>query len=133
MSTQPFPAPHSPQPPPSEPDAGAANGGVPAQGKTPQNTPRHTASLWTTYRIAPEWEAGGGLVASSKRYVNNFETSEIAGYKRYDATLAYIQKAYEVRLSLQNITDKTYFEAASGGRAVPVRGRTAIVTGTFRY
>ncbi|HYC45320.1 MAG TPA: TonB-dependent siderophore receptor [Burkholderiales bacterium] len=109
------------------------SGAVAAQGKTPQNTPRHTASLWTTYRIAPEWEAGGGLVASSKRFVNNFETAEIAGYTRYDATLAYIQKAYEVRLNLQNITDKTYFETASGGRAVPVRGRTAIVTGTFRF
>lgn len=107
--------------------------GIASAGKTLQNTPKHNASVWTTYSFTEHWEAGGGLLYSSDRYVNNFETAQIDGYTRADATLAYKQKAYDVRLNLQNLTDKKYFEAASGGRATPVRGRTAIVTVAYRF
>ncbi|RJG00249.1 TonB-dependent receptor [Noviherbaspirillum sedimenti] len=110
-----------------------ADAGIRSQGKTLQNTPRHSASIWSTYSFAGNWEAGGGLVYSSDRFVNNFETAMIDGYTRVDATLAYRQKKYDVRLSLQNLTDKKYFESASGGRATPVKGRTAIVTLAYRF
>ncbi len=111
----------------------AASPYVFSQGKTLQNTPRHSASLWTTYSFGGRWEAGGGLVYSSDRYVNNFETAVIDGYTRADATLAYKEQKYDVRLSLQNLTDKKYFETASGGRATPVKGRSAIVTVAYRF
>ncbi|MFD2270729.1 TonB-dependent receptor domain-containing protein [Undibacterium arcticum] len=63
-----------------------------AQGKTLANTPRHSASLWSTYSFLDHWEAGGGLVYSADRTVNNFESAQIDGYTRIDATLAYKQK-----------------------------------------
>jgi len=104
-----------------------------AEGKTFLNTPRHTATLWTTYRVTPAWEVGGGALYSSKRYLNNYESAMVDGYTRFDATLAYLQKAYDVRLSLQNLTDKKYFETASVGRATPVKGRSAMVTVAYRF
>lgn len=107
--------------------------GLRAEGKAFPNTPRHTATLWSTYRVTPEWEVGGGALYSSKRYLNNYETAMLDGYTRFDATFAYLQKAYEVRLNLQNLTDKKYFETASAGRAVPAAGRTAIVTVAYRF
>ena len=107
--------------------------GIPAEGKTYLNTPRHTATLWTTYRVTPSWEVGGGALYSAKRYLNNYETAVIDGYTRFDATLAYLQKAYDIRLSLQNLTDKKYFETASAGRATPVKGRSAMVTVAYRF
>ncbi len=107
--------------------------GIPAEGKTYLNTPRHTATLWTTYRVTPSWEVGGGALYSSKRYLNNYETAVIDGYTRFDASLAYLQKAYDIRLSLQNLTDKKYFETASAGRATPVKGRSAMVTVAYRF
>jgi catecholate siderophore receptor len=107
--------------------------GIPAQGKTFMNTPRHTATLWSTYSITPAWEAGGGVLYSSKRYLNNYETAMVDGYTRVDATIAYLQKNYDVRLSLQNLTDEKYFEAASAGRATPVKGRAATVTLRYRF
>lgn len=107
--------------------------GIPAEGKTYLNTPRHTATLWTTYRVTPAWEVGGGALYSAKRYLNNYETAVIDGYTRFDASLAYLQKAYDIRLSLQNLTDKKYFETASAGRATPVKGRSAMVTVAYRF
>lgn len=107
--------------------------GIRAEGKTLQNTPRHNATMWTTYSFLGNWEAGGGVVYSSKRNINNFETAFIDGYTRVDASLAYKQPGYDVRFNLQNLTDKVYFEAASGGRATPVKGRSAMVTVAYRF
>jgi catecholate siderophore receptor len=47
--------------------------------------------------------------------------------------VAYLQKSWEVRLNLQNLSDEVYFEASSAGRAAPVRGRTALISGTVRF
>ncbi len=107
--------------------------GVASQGKTLQNTPRHNASLWTTYSILGSWEAGGGLVYSSERYVNNFETAIVDGYTRVDASLAFKQPKYDIRFNLQNATDKKYYEVASGGRASPVKGRALLMTVAYRF
>lgn len=104
-----------------------------AQGKKLQNTPRHSASAWTTYSFCANWEAGGGIVYSSQRNVNNFEDAVVDGYIRYDATIAYKQKSYDLRLNLQNLSDKAYFETASGGRATPVKGRSAVFTVSYRF
>ncbi|MGM9489118.1 TonB-dependent receptor [Ideonella sp. YS5] len=107
--------------------------GIVAQGKTAPNTPRHNATVWTTWRFAPQWELGGGMQYASERWLNNFETAKVDGYTRWDATVAYLQKSWEVRLNLQNLGDATYFEASSAGRATPVRGRTALISGTVRF
>lgn len=107
--------------------------GIRSQAKTLQNTPRHNASLWTTYSFLQNWEAGGGLVYASDRYVNNFETAMVDGYTRVDTSLAYKQPKYDIRLNLQNATDKKYYEVASGGRATPVKGRSVLMTVAYRF
>lgn len=110
-----------------------SNAGIPAEGKTLLNTPRHSASVWTTYRFAQSWEAGAGAVHVSDRYLNDFETALTDAYTRLDATLAYRQPKYELRLSLLNLGDEQYFETASSGRAVPAEGRKALVTLSYRF
>jgi|CXWL01.1.fsa_nt_gi catecholate siderophore receptor len=110
-----------------------ADAGIAAQGKTAPNTPRHNATLWTTARLAPQWQVGGGLLHSSSRTLNNYATAVIAGYTRLDATVAYVQKSFELRLNLQNLADRLYFEGSNAGRATPVRGRTVLASALYRY
>ena len=110
-----------------------ADAGIAAEGKRAPNTPRHNATIWTTARVAPEWEVGGGLLYSSSRTLNNYGTAVIGGYTRLDATLAYLQKSFELRLNLLNLGDREYFEGSSAGRATPVRGRTVLLTGIYRF
>ena len=107
--------------------------GIVSEGKTLQNTPRHNASMWTTYSFLQNWEAGGGLVYASERFVNNFESASVDGYTRVDASLAFKQPKYDIRFNLQNATDKKYYEVASGGRATPVKGRSLLVTAAYRF
>lgn len=107
--------------------------GIRSKGKALQNTPRHNASLWTTYSFSKNWEAGGGMVHASKRYVNNFESALVDSYTRIDASLAFRQPSYDIRFNLQNVSDEKYYEVASGGRATPVKGRAALVTVAYRF
>jgi catecholate siderophore receptor len=104
------------------------------QGMVPGNTPKHSGSIWSTYEFAPHWELGGGATAMSTRFLNNTDTVSVPKYVRFDATLAYRQKDYDIRLNLFNLTDKFYYDAliqSDGGRAVPGTGRSAMLS--FSY
>lgn len=103
------------------------------QDKELANTPHNMFSLWSTYQPIPHWELGGGLVYSSDRFVNNTNLVSIDGYTRYDATLAYRQTAYDVRLNLKNLSDEEYFEVASNGRATPAANRSAQLSLIYRF
>lgn len=109
------------------------SGNAVRNGNVLPNTPKHSASLWTTYTVGKEWEIGGGAIYVSERLVNNANTAAVDGYTRYDATLAYHRREYDVRLNLLNLSDERYFEVASGARAVPAAGRAAVATWTYRF
>jgi len=106
------------------------------QGKVPANTPRHSATLWTTYNLSRAWEAGTGVTYLSSRYASNTDVVTAPGFVRWDGTVAYRQQAYDVRFNLLNIADKQYINAlipSDGGRSVPGVGRTALLTLTTRF
>ena len=105
-------------------------------GKIPANTPRNTLTAWTTYEVAPHWEIGGGPVYMSKRYANATNTVSVGGYTRWDSTVAYKQKKYDVRLNVFNLTNKMYYDnliQSDGGRSVPGSGRTAMLSVDYRF
>ena len=106
------------------------------QGNTLANTPRHSASVWTTYNLTQEWEAGTGLTYLSERFANNQNTVKIPNYIRWDATIAYHRPKYDIRLNLLNITNRLNYESAipsDRGRSVPSIDRTALMTLTYRF
>src|SRR5215475_112719 len=106
------------------------------QGKVPANTPQNSASLWTTYNFAPQWEAGTGMVYLSNRYANNTNTVSVGSYFRWDATVAYHQPKYDIRLNLLNLTNDLSFLQlipSDRGRSVPGIARTALLTFTYKF
>ncbi|HEY8086044.1 MAG TPA: TonB-dependent siderophore receptor [Methylophilaceae bacterium] len=107
-----------------------------SQGKELANTPNNTAMIWTTYNPTAEWEIGGGATALSSVFASNTDVARAPGYTRYDATVAYHQPKYDLRLNLLNLTDKDYIASAipsDGGRFVPGAGRTLLGTATYRF
>ena len=111
---------------------GGNNGGV-RDGNVLPNTPKHSASLWTTYTLPRGWQIGGGLVHADDRIVNNANTAIVDGYTRVDATAAYVATRYTLRINLQNLTNADYFEVASGGRATPAARRAALASFTWTF
>ncbi|HEY7986750.1 MAG TPA: TonB-dependent siderophore receptor [Methylophilaceae bacterium] len=107
-----------------------------SQGKELANTPKNTAMIWTTYNPTAEWEIGGGVTALSRVYASNTDVATAPGYTRVDATVAYHQPKYDLRLNVLNLLDRDYIASAipsDGGRFVPGAGRTALATVTYRF
>jgi catecholate siderophore receptor len=105
-------------------------------GKDLANTPRDMATLWTTYKVTPQWETGGGATYMSSRFASNTNVVSAADYTRWDGTVAYHLPKYDIRLNFLNLTNKEYISTlipSDGGRSVPGSGRTAIITVAHRF
>jgi catecholate siderophore receptor len=81
---------------------------------------------------------GGGAIYQSVTAVNN-PTSEaqalnkVPNYWRFDAYASYAFKRVELQLNLNNLSDAFYYEQYYSGHAVPAAGRSATLTGSFRF
>ncbi len=98
------------------------------------NTPRNSFSLWTTYRFPFRLEIGGGARFGDKRFSNTTNNRFVESYWLLDATASYrINKFVDLRLNLNNITDKYYFDRITGGQVVPGAARTILFTTNFHF
>jgi catecholate siderophore receptor len=117
-------------------DARIVNGiAADTEGKVPANTAKSSATFWSTYAVTPELELGGGAIYVASRFANNTDSLRVPGYTRLDATVAWRQPRYDIRLNVFNLTDKHYYDAlipSDGGRAVPGTGVTGMLTFTYR-
>jgi catecholate siderophore receptor len=108
--------------------------GVPVEGKRLANVPEHSASLWTTYDIANQWQVGGGAFFVDKRYANTDNLNVVPSYVRGDVTVAYRPiKPLELRFNVINISDEKYFDAIHPSHVIPGNARTFLLTGTWRF
>ena len=72
--------------------------------------PRHTFSLWNSYRLHPRLSAGLGIVQRSDMFATITDTVTLPGYVRADAA-AYLTLRKDLRLqaNVENLFDKRYF------------------------
>ena len=99
------------------------------------NTPRHSASVWTTYAIAPRLTIGVGAFAMGKVYGNVQNTKWVPGYVRYDAMAAWrVNDRLSLQLNVQNLSDKTYFDKIYTTHYASVApGRSALLSANFSF
>lgn len=103
-------------------------------GKELINTPRNSFNLWTTYQFPFRLNVGGGARFVDKRYGNNINTRFVESYWLIDATASYqINKFVDVRLNLNNLTDKFYFDRITGGQVVPGAARSVLFSTNFHF
>jgi iron complex outermembrane receptor protein len=89
--------------------------------KTPENTPKHTASLFAEYRLqsVPGLALNGGLFFIGERPVNNENQADVGGYTTVSLGARYATKISgrptTFQAVLDNATDKQYWSAAGNG------------------
>ncbi len=98
------------------------------------NTPDHSVSLWTTYRMPGGFEMGAGGQYVGNR-TNSTTTVRLApAYTLYDAMVSYpVNHLLTLRLNVNNLTDERYIDRLSGGHFVPGAGRSASLTTSFNF
>jgi catecholate siderophore receptor len=116
-------------------DGEIVNGPVNVDGKDVP-VPEWSGSLWAVYRLGGGWEVGGGAFASSERWIDDQNRGEIPGYVRVDATLAYVQPKYDIRLNVFNVFDQVYYIGGYQNnpvRVVPGQPQSAMLTMRYRF
>jgi catecholate siderophore receptor len=112
------------------------------QGDPLANTPKHTFSTFTTYKITRQLALGGGAYYVSTSFGGNQGgagggTNRIyaPSYTRYDAFASWsINPKVDLQLNIQNLTDERYIARTNGvHHADPAPGRQAILTVNVKY
>ena len=90
-------------------------------GKTPENTPRRTASLFAEYRLpqVAGLSLNGGLFHVGKRAVNNLNQAWVGSYTTLSLGARYrtrvMGQAVTFQANLDNATDRDYWATAGNG------------------
>jgi catecholate siderophore receptor len=117
-------------------DSSSGAAGTEAVGSRPGLTPRHSGTIWTTYRVTQRWRVGGGLNArGADRPVGLAAGSAVAAPRFVTADLMaeYVLGELSYKLSLTNVTDKHYADFLYRGHYVPGRPRTLQATLAYRF
>lgn len=99
----------------------AANGtGAQGQGDRSALTPRHSASLWTTYRLHPLWRVGAGLNHRSEQNPEGARHITAAAFTTTDVMTEYtLSEASLLKLNITNLTDRRYADSLYRGFYMP--------------
>ncbi|MBS0514458.1 MAG: TonB-dependent siderophore receptor [Proteobacteria bacterium] len=104
-------------------------------GKTPENTPDTTASLFADYHpeALPGWSFNAGVYYMAKRAVNNLNQAHIPDYALVNAGVRYTTNLFDRKVTLQlnveNLADKSYWSAVGSGYLGYGKPRTLKFTG----
>jgi catecholate siderophore receptor len=105
-------------------------------GQNPGLSPSRQANLYTTYRIGDKWRIGGGFTAMSQNKPANSVTSlnRAPGYVKADALVEYrINEGNSLKLNIDNLFDKVYYNTLYRGFAAPGDERSVRLTLTSKF
>jgi catecholate siderophore receptor len=100
--------------------------GTGAQGKGDRSalTPKHSASLWTTYRINPLWRLGSGLNYRGEQNPDGARTKTAAAFTTVDAMAEYtLNDANVLKFNISNLSNKLYADSLYRGFYAPGAAR----------
>lgn len=109
------------------------------------NTPRHSASLWASYRPTQAWTFGLGTYYQSEVFGGYGYAAGTGGqtllkrgipsYVRLDAMVGYqVSRNVNLQLNVQNLTDKVYYNTAYSSHYANIApGRSVVLTGNFNF
>ncbi len=112
----------------------ASFNGISFQGKRPYDIPLHSGSLWSTYRFANGWGAGGGVYFNTDSFAYTDNLVELPGYTRLDATVFYHRQHMEFDGHLSNLTNTRYYDSShSDLELFPGAPISGTVTARYRF
>ena len=131
--------------------SGSNLAGIAEVGLNPGLSPSRQATLFTTYRISDKWRIGGGFTAVSENKPANSVTINVTdpvtrvvtaidnpqrapGYVKADALVEYkINQNNTLKLNVDNLFDKVYYNTLYRGFAAPGDERSVRLTLTAKF
>ena len=117
-------------------DSSSGAQGTDAQGKRPGLTPKHTGTLWSTYKITPKWRVGAGLNArSGDKPAGLAADSKVRASKfiTADVMAEYSDGPVSFKLNVTNLADEHYADQLYRGHYIPGKPRTVQLTTALKF
>lgn len=96
-------------------------------------TPRHSGTVWTTYKIGA-WRVGGGLNARSSQTPNRNPGFAADGFVTADLMAEYtVNRDVSVKLNVTNVTNKLYADMLYTGHYIAGAPRQIQLSGTLKF
>jgi catecholate siderophore receptor len=93
------------------------------------NTPDHSLSLWSTYRLPRGVEVGGGVQYVGDRFNGNTGARLAPAYWVADAMASYrVSDQLTLRVNGLNLANQRYIDRIGGGHFIPGPGRSVMLT-----
>lgn len=107
----------------------------PFNGNAFPTTPKHSASLWSTYAVGKVFTFGVGANYVDRQFANVNNTKYSPSYTRFDAMATYtLNPSVSFQLNIQNLTDKLYFDRVSSPHYAGVGpGRSASLMAKLKF
>lgn len=107
----------------------------PFNGNAFPTTPKHSASLWSTYAVSKAFTFGVGANYVDRQFANVNNTKYSPSYTRFDAMATYtLNPSVSFQLNIQNLTDKLYFDRVSSPHYAGVGpGRSASLMANLKF
>ena len=104
-------------------------------GDRPSLTPRHSGTIWTTYRVLQNLRLGGGLNARSSQTPNRNPLGiDAPSFVTADLLAEYtLNDGVSFKLNVANVTDKPYADSLYTGHYIPGAGRSYQLTMSARF
>ncbi len=104
-------------------------GNAQRKGDRPGLTPKHSASIWTTYAIAPQWRVGGGINYRGTQNPEGARQIQARDFATLDLMAEYqINPKTSLKLNVTNATDELYADSLYRGFYAPGAARAAQLT-----
>ncbi|MCH8178824.1 MAG: TonB-dependent siderophore receptor [Proteobacteria bacterium] len=119
--------------------APTVTGGGSRKGDRPGLTPRHSGTVWNTYKFMPQWRAGVGVNFRSKQAPADITAPangiyNAPGFATLDLMAEYaLNKVYTVKANVTNVANKVYADQVYRGFYVPGAGRLVQVTLSAKF
>lgn len=110
-------------------------------GKTPPNSPSHSARLWLTYQFqSPDllgWRVGAGGFARSQVQATNDNDLQLPGFGRLDAMIGWSGSLYgndvDAQINVKNVLNKVYYTGSNRNFIKPNDPFMVFVQLAFRF
>lgn len=110
-------------------ESNVTSGNAQQKGDRPGLTPKHAASLWTTYRVLPKLRVGAGLNHRGKQNPEGNRTIEAPSFTTLDLMGEYaFNESLSLKVNVNNATDKLYADSLYRGFYAPGAPRTVQAT-----
>ena len=116
------------------PGSTSINGVGEGAGARSSLTPKHSGTVWATYKITPQFRMGAGVNFRSEQTPNRNPGWAAPSFVTADVMAEYtLNEKYALKANVSNVTNKLYADALYTGHYIPGAGRVFQLTASVKF